>query len=151
MPTTVTEPTAFEALAQARKELNEAREAFVRADGHRQAECARLAIDAAATVLADPTATHREVVAAHSFLREALALDGRPNTCGVEYIDTVVEACTLPPEDQKWLQDYLSATPAGVHAGSKRCMPRVAAFRAGKAAAALHVRKAQPEESKGDR
>jgi hypothetical protein len=106
MPTTMTikEPTASEALAQARDDINEAREAFTRADGHRQAQCARSAIDSAAIILVDPRATPREVVAAHSFLREALALDGRPNTCGAESIDTVREASTLPPEDQKWLQ-----------------------------------------------
>jgi hypothetical protein len=110
VPTTLTieEPTASEALAQARDDINEAREAFMRADGHRQAQCARSAIDSAATLLVDPRATPREVVAAHSFLREALALDGRPNTCGAESIDTVREASTLPPEDQKWLQMTLS-------------------------------------------
>jgi hypothetical protein len=100
---TIKEPTASEALAQARDEINEAREAFKRADGHRQAHCARSAIDSAATMLVDPRAPPREVVAAHSFLREALALDGRPNTCGAESIHTVREASTLPPEDQKWL------------------------------------------------
>jgi len=111
MPTkmTIKEPTASEALAQARDDINEAREAFMRADGHRQAQCARSAIDSAATILVDPGATPREVVAAHSFLGEALALDGRPNTCGVESIDTVREASTLPPEDQKWLQNYLAS------------------------------------------
>jgi hypothetical protein len=106
MPTTMTikEPAASEALAQARDDINEAREAFMRADAHRQAQCARSAIDSAAIILVDPRATPREVVAAHSFLREALALDGRPNTRGAESIDTVREASTLPPEDQKWLQ-----------------------------------------------
>jgi hypothetical protein len=103
------EPTASEALAQARDDIIEAREAFMRADGHRRAQCARSAIDSAATVLVDPAATPREVVAAHSFLREALALDGRPNTCGAECIDTVREASTLPPGDQKWLQNYLAS------------------------------------------
>jgi hypothetical protein len=102
---TIREPT--EALAQARDDINEAREAFMRADGHRQAQCARSAIDSAATILVDPRATPREVVAAHSFLREALALDGRPNACGAECIDTVREASTLPLEDQKWLQTTL--------------------------------------------
>jgi hypothetical protein len=111
MPTkmTIKEPTASEALAQARDDINEAREAFMRADGHRQAQCARSAIDSAATMLVDPGATPREVVAAPSFLREALALDGRPNTCGAESVDTVREASTLPPEDQKWLQNYLAS------------------------------------------
>ena len=107
MPTTMTikEPTASEALAQARDEINEAREAFMRADGQRQAQCARSAIDSAATTtLVDPRATPREVVAAHSFLRETLALDGRPNTCGAESIDTAREASTLPSEDQAWIQ-----------------------------------------------
>src|SRR5882757_7778825 len=122
VPTTMTieEPTASEALAQARDDINEAREAFMRADGHRQAQCACAAIDSAATILVDPGATRREVVAAHSFLREALALDGRPNTCGAESIDTVGEASALPPEDQKWLQNYLLCTAAGFHARSAR-------------------------------
>jgi hypothetical protein len=106
------EPTACEALAQARHDINEAREAFMWADGHRQAECARSAIDCAATSLVDPAATPREVVAAHSFLREALALDGRPNTCGAESIDTVREASMLSPEDQKWLKNYLASSRA---------------------------------------
>jgi hypothetical protein len=53
-------------------------------------------IDPAAAILADPRATPPEVVAAHSFLREALALDGRLNTCGAESIDTVREESTLP-------------------------------------------------------
>jgi hypothetical protein len=106
VPTTLTikEPTASEALAQARDDTNEAREAFMRADGHRQAQCARSAIDSAATILVDAAAAPREVVAAHSFLRETLALDDRPNTCGAESIDTAREASTLPPEDQKWLR-----------------------------------------------
>jgi hypothetical protein len=101
---TIEEPTASEALAQARVDIHEARDAFMRADAMRQAQFARSAIDRAATMLMDPRATAREVVAAHSFLREALALDGRPNTCGAESIDTVREASTLPPEDQEWLQ-----------------------------------------------
>ena len=101
---TIEGPTASEALAQARDDIYEARKAFMRADRHRQAQSARSAIDSAATILVDPHATPREVVAAHSFLREALALDGRPNTCGAESIDTVREASTLCPEDQKWLQ-----------------------------------------------
>jgi hypothetical protein len=101
---TIKEPTASEDLAQARDHINEAREAFMRADGHRQAQCARSAIDSTATILVDPHATPREVVAAHSLLREALAPDGRPNTWGAESIGTVREASTLPPEDQKWLQ-----------------------------------------------
>jgi len=103
------EPTASEALAHARDAINEAREALMRADGHRQAQYARSAIDSATTILVHPGATPREVIAAHSFLREALALDGRPNTCGAESIDTVREASTLPPEDQKWLQNYLES------------------------------------------
>jgi hypothetical protein len=99
-----------EALAQARDDINEAREAFIRADGHRRGQCARSVIDSTATMPLDPAATPREVVAAHSFLREALALDDRPTTCGAESIDTVGEASTLPPEDQKWLQNYLAAS-----------------------------------------
>ena len=111
MTMTIEEPTGSEALAQARVDINEARAASKRADRHRQAQCARSAIDSATTILVDPDATPREVVAAHSFLREALALDGRPDTCGAESIDTVREASTLPPEDQKWLQNYLASRP----------------------------------------
>jgi hypothetical protein len=128
MTMTIKEPTASEALAQARDDINAAREAFMRADGHRQAQCARSAIDSAATILVDPAATPREVVAAHSFLREALALDGRPNTCGAESIDTVREASTLPPEDQKWLQNYLLSTLASV-ARPSQTKPRAGAQR----------------------
>jgi hypothetical protein len=111
MPPTMTieDPTAAEALARARDDINEARKAFMRADGHRQALYARSVIDSAATILVNPAATRREVVAAHSFLREALALDGRPNTCGAENIDTLGEASALSPDDQKWLQNYLAS------------------------------------------
>jgi hypothetical protein len=105
--TAVQEPSANEALAHARNELKKARDALARADGHRQGECARLAIDAAATVLADPAATRREIAAAHSFLRDALELDGRPNTCGIESVDMIGEASSLPPEDRRWLKGYL--------------------------------------------
>jgi hypothetical protein len=105
--TTTSEPAASDALAQARDDINEAREAFLRGDGDRQAQCARSAIDSAATILVDPGASRREVVAAHSFIREALALDGRSNTCGAQSIDVAQEASTLPPEDRKWLQNYL--------------------------------------------
>jgi hypothetical protein len=65
-------------------------------------------------------------VAAHGFLRDALALDGRPNTCGIQDVDTIGEASTLSPEDQKWLQDYLSPTPVGVHTGLKHGLCQVA-------------------------
>lgn len=120
MPTTVTakEPTAPEALRQAWDDINDAREAYMRADQHRQAQCARSAIDRAATILVDPNATRREVVAAHSFLREALALNGQPNTCGAESIDVLHEASTLSPDDQAWLQNYLPADLARVNASS---------------------------------
>jgi hypothetical protein len=83
---------------RARHDINEAREAFMQADGHRQAQCARSAIDSAAAILVDAGANSREVVAAHSFLREARALDGRPHMCSAECADTVREASTLPPE-----------------------------------------------------
>jgi hypothetical protein len=138
MPTTmVEEPTASEALVHAWNELNEAREALARADGDRQAECARLAIDAAATVLADPAAAGREVVVAHCFLREALALDGRPNTCGVECIDTIDEVSSLSPEDQRWLPNYLLPTPVGDGTGVKRGIRRALGLGKGKRAAAM--------------
>lgn len=109
------EPTASEARAQARDDINETREAWMRADGQRQAHCARSAIDSAATILVDAGATRREVVAAQSFLREALALDGRPITCSAESIDTVGEASRLIPEDQKWLRDYLASSRPTTH------------------------------------
>jgi len=105
----VVEPTAAEALARARDDINEAREALMRAEGSRQAQCARSVIASATTILVDPGATRREVAAAHSFLREALALDGRPNTCGADSIDTLGEASALSAEDQKWLQNYLAS------------------------------------------
>jgi hypothetical protein len=98
----IKELTASEALAQARDDIYQARGAVIRGDAHRQSQFARSAIDAAATTLMDPHATPREVVAAHSFLCEALALDGQ--TGWTESIDTAREASTLPPEDQKWLQ-----------------------------------------------
>ena len=108
LETAAKEPTAAEALTQARDDINEAREAHMRADGHRQSQCARSVIASATTILVDPGATRREVVAAHSFLSEALALDGRPNTCGAENIDTLGEASALSPDDQKWLENYLA-------------------------------------------
>src|SRR5206468_3557503 len=131
MPTmTGNEPTASEALERAWNELKEAREAFARVDGHRQAECVRLAIDAAATVLVDPASVRREVVAAHCILREALALDGRPNTCGVECIDTSDEVSSLSPEDQKWLPNHmLLPAPVEVRAGFKHGIRRAIALR----------------------
>lgn len=138
---TENEHTASEALEHAWDQLKEAREALARADGHRQSECARMAIDAAATVLSDPAAARREVVVARYFLREALALDGRPNTCGVESIDTIDEASSLSPEDQRWLSNYLLPTPVGVGTGVKRGIRRAIARGRGKQAAAMHARR----------
>jgi hypothetical protein len=143
--TTETDSTVSEALAHAWTKLKEAREALARTDGDRQAECARLAIDAAATVLTDPAAVAREVVAAHCFLRDALALDGRSNTCGIEHIDTIDEISTLSPESQKWLQDYLLPTPVVADAGFKSGMRRAIALRKGKRGAAVHARETQNE------
>jgi hypothetical protein len=72
--------------------------------GRVRGHCAGSAIDSAAAMLVGPRATPLKEVAAHSFLREELAPDGQPNTCGAENIETVRGASTLSPEDQKWLQ-----------------------------------------------
>jgi hypothetical protein len=105
------DPTAAEALALARDDINRARDARSRADAHRQTHYARSTIDLSATILLDPTATAREIVAAHSFLIEALALDGRPNTCGAELVNTEEEAAALCDEDRQWLNDFLANRP----------------------------------------
>ena len=49
-----------------------------------------------------------EIVAAHHYLLEALAPDGRPNTFGAKLIDTEREAAALDEEDQLWLGNYLA-------------------------------------------
>ena len=103
----MTETAAGQALAQARNEINKARVAAAGGDTRRQGEYARAAIDYATTSLVDPAATQREVVAAHYFLSEALALDARGNTCGVELIDIEREASGLAEEDQLWLRKVL--------------------------------------------
>jgi hypothetical protein len=102
------ETAAGQALAQARNEINKARVAAAGGDTRRQGEYARAAIDYATTSLVDPAATQREVVAAHYFLSEALALDARGNTCGVELIDIEREASGLADEDQLWLRKMTS-------------------------------------------
>ena len=105
------DPTAAEALARARDDINQARDARSRSDAHRQSHYARSAIDLSATILLDPTAAAREIAAAHSFLIEALALDGRGNTCGAELVNTEQEAAALSDEDQHWLNDFLATRP----------------------------------------
>jgi len=102
------ETASGQALAQARNEINKARVAAAGGDTRRQGEYARAAIDYATTSLVDPAATQREVVAAHYFLSEALALDARGNTCGVELIDIEREASGLADEDQLWLRKMTS-------------------------------------------
>ena len=99
------------ALARAREDINRARNARDQRDDHRQVQYARSTIDEAATTLLDPTAAPREIVAAHRFLSEALALDGRPNTGGTELLNTDREAAALSEEDQRWLAGYLAAQP----------------------------------------
>jgi len=102
------ETASGQALAQARNEINKARVAAAGGDTRRQGKYARAAIDYATTSLVDPAATQREVVAAHYFLSEALALDARGNTCGVELIDIEREASGLADEDQLWLRKMTS-------------------------------------------
>lgn len=110
-PTDSDDLTASEALQQARDDINAARAASISADARRQAECVRLAIDAATTTLLNPSATRREVVAAHSFLHEALELGGQSDAFDLDPIDTASEASMLSPDDQKWLGGYLQAAP----------------------------------------
>lgn len=66
-----TDPTARDALDEARSEILAAREAAEHGDHHRRAQYARSAIDSAATTLLDPSASEPEVVAARFFLHEA--------------------------------------------------------------------------------
>ncbi len=101
------EPTAREALDEARFDITSAQDALHDGDDLRQARYARAAIDSAATTLLDPAATRREVVAARFFLSAGLALDGRANTCGADSIHTDEEASGLSPDDQAWLRNYL--------------------------------------------
>lgn len=102
-----TEPTAREALDEARRDITAAHEAAQLGDQHRRTQCARAAIDSAATTLLDPSASEPEVVAARFFLNEGLALDGRANTCGADSIHTDEEVSALSAEQQAWLRDYL--------------------------------------------
>jgi hypothetical protein len=106
---TAAEPTAQQAMAQALHDINASHTAAAAGDTRGQGHYARAAIDSLTTTLVDPAATEREVVAAHVLLSEALALDGRRNTCGTELIDTESETSALAAEDQLWLQDYLGA------------------------------------------
>ena len=102
-----TDPTARDALDEARSEILAAREAAEHGDHHRRAQYARSAIDSAATTLLDPSASEPEVVAARFFLHEGLALDGRPNSCGADSIHTDEEVSALSADQQAWLRDYL--------------------------------------------
>jgi hypothetical protein len=102
-----TEPTAREALDDARRDITAAHEAAQQGDQHRRTQYARAAIDSAATTLLDPSASEPEVVAARFFLNEGLALDGRANTCGADSIHTDEEVSALSAEQQAWLRDYL--------------------------------------------
>lgn len=103
-----TEPTAREALDEARDDITFARRAALTGDDARRAQYAMAAIDSAATTLLDPTATPPEVVAARFFLHEGLALDGRAGACGADSIHTEDEASALDADAQAWLQNYLS-------------------------------------------
>jgi hypothetical protein len=134
----MTETAAGQALAQARNEINKARVAAAGGDTRRQGEYARAAIDYATTSLVDPAATQREVVAAHYFLSEALALDARGNTCGVELIDIEREASGLADEDQLWLRKVLRTAGnnindarhrRGMESGSGLCARRARSLR----------------------
>ena len=114
-----TEPTAREALDEARRDITAAQEAAEHGDQHRRTQYARSAIDSAATTLLDPSASEPEVVAARFFLNEGLALDGRPNTCGADSIHTDEEVSALSADQQAWLRDYLQTQRERepVHAG----------------------------------
>mgnify|MGYP001589587110 CR=1 FL=1 len=103
------DPSASTALHEAREYISAAHEAAAVHDHHRQTHYARSAIDSAATTLIDNDATDRQVVAAHFFLAEGLALDGRPGQCGTDSIDIDSEALTLVEEDRRWLQTYLAS------------------------------------------
>lgn len=103
-----TEPTAREALDEARDDITFARQAALSGDDAGRAQYAMAAIDSAATTLLDPAATPPEVVAARFFLHEGLALDGRAGACGADSIHTEDEASALDADAQAWLQNYLS-------------------------------------------
>jgi hypothetical protein len=102
-----TDPTARDALDEARSEILAAREAAEHGDHRRRTQYARSAIDSAATTLLDPSASEPEVVAARFFLHEGLALDGRPNSCGADSIHTDEEVSALSADQQAWLRGYL--------------------------------------------
>lgn len=104
-----TEPTAREALDEARRDITAAQEADQHGDQHRRTQYARAVIDSAATTLLDPSASEPEVVAARFFLHEGLALDGRANTCGADSIHTDEEVSALSADQQAWLRDYLQS------------------------------------------
>ena len=114
----MTEPSAAEALDQTRTDIVLARTFDVEGDEYRRGQYARSAIDLAATTLVDPAATEREVVAARSFLKEALALDGRANAYGSDQIHTEEEAASLSEDDQRWLDDYFANRPAAAQSRS---------------------------------
>ena len=102
-----TDPTARNALDEARSEIIAAREAAEHGDHHRRTQYARSAIDSAATTLLDPSASEPEVVAARFFLHDGLALDGRPDSCGADSIHTDEEVSALSADQKAWLRDYL--------------------------------------------
>jgi hypothetical protein len=104
----MTEPTAAEALDEARADITYARIAASGGDNNQRSHYAQSAIDAAAVTLLDPSASARQVVAARFYLAEGLALDGRRNECGADTIHTDEEAQGLCEEDQRWLDDYLA-------------------------------------------
>lgn len=107
MADTGTDPTARDALDDARREILAARDAAQRGDQHRRTQYARSAIDSAATTLLDPSASQPEVVAARFFLHEGLALDGRADSCGADSIHTDEEVSALTADQQAWLRNYL--------------------------------------------
>lgn len=101
------DPTATEALDEARADITTAWQAAKAGDAHRRDQYAQSAIDSAATTLLDAGASEREIVAARYFLREGLSLEGQANSCGADSIDTEREASALSDEDRQWLDNYL--------------------------------------------
>ncbi len=102
-----TEPTARDALDDARREILAARDAAEHGDQERRSQYARSAIDSAATTLLDPSASQPEVVAARFFLHEGLASTGDRIAVGADSIHTDEELKALSDDQQAWLRDYL--------------------------------------------
>ena len=110
-------------LDDARRDVISARGAAVDADDHRRVQYARSAVDAAAEVVLDPTASRREVAAARRVLDEGLALDDRVDrrTSDRRGID---EASTgLSEAERRWIDDYLATRPTE-QSGPDRCLGR---------------------------